>query len=111
MPVTDASADVEYRIAYVAFCIENSDSGRKFLNALKNIPSIDPENIQFCSVEWFWKSPVNSYALQVEPDRFKHKDTVVIDYTESLKIEKIRNEFFVRLRGLVTSHLNCYRIG
>ena len=53
LPVTDTITDVEYRIAYVAFCIENSDSGRKLLNALKNIPSIDPENIQFCSAEWF----------------------------------------------------------
>ncbi len=92
---------VEYRIAYIAFCIENSESGKKFLEALKEIPVIDPENIQFCCADWFWKRQVNSYALQVEPDRFKHKDTAILDYSEALHIEKIRNEFYVRLQELI----------
>jgi hypothetical protein len=101
LPVTNNIARVEYRIAYIAFCIDNSDTGRKLFDDLKAIPFIDPENIQFCCAEWFWKRQVNSYALQVEPDRFKHKDKAIIDYKEALKIENIRNEFLVQLKELL----------
>jgi hypothetical protein len=101
LPVKDTIAKVEYRIAYIAFCIENSRSGRKMFEALKEIPAIDPDNVQFCCAEWFWKRQVNSYALQVEPDRFKRKDTAIVDFKEALNIEKIRNEFFIRLHELL----------
>jgi hypothetical protein len=92
---------VEYRIAYIALCIENSDLGRMLFDALKGITNIDPENIQFCCAEWFWERQINSYALQVEPDRFKFEDKVVLDYQKALKIEKIRNTFFIRLYELL----------
>ena len=101
MPVKDTIAKVEYRIAYIAFCIENSPLGRELFESLKEIPAIDPENVQFCCAEWFWKRQVNSYALQVEPDRFKRKDTAIVDFKEALHIEKIRNEFFVQLQELL----------
>ena len=101
LPVTDTIARVEYRIAYICLCIENSALGRGLLEALNEITAIDPENIQFCCAEWFWKRQVNSYALQVEPDRFKSKDTAILDYREALHIENIRNEFFVQLQELV----------
>ena len=101
LPVTKSVDRVDYRIAYVAFCIENSVPGKMLFEALRDIALIDPDNIQFCSAEWFWQRQVNSYALQVEPDRFKHKDRVVLDYREALNIEKIRNEFFVQLKALL----------
>ena len=101
LPVTDTIARVEYRIAYIAFCIEKSVCGRMLFEALKSIADIDPENIQFCCAEWFWEQQVNSYALQVEPDRFKCEDKAILDYTEALKIEKIRNDFFVQLKKLL----------
>jgi hypothetical protein len=101
LPITDTISQVEYRIAYLCLCIENSKMGRELLESLNKITAIDPENIQFCCAEWFWKRQVNSYALQVQPDRFKHKDTAILDYRETLHIEKIRNEFFVRLRELL----------
>jgi len=101
LPVKDTIAKVEYRIAYIALCIENSLLGRVLFNALNKITAIDPENVQFCCADWFWKRQVNSYALQVEPDRFKRKDTAVLDYKEALHIEKIRNEFFIRLYELL----------
>jgi hypothetical protein len=97
LPVRDIITKVEYRIAYIAFCIENSLLGRELLESLEEITGIDPENIQFCCAEWFWKKQVNSYALQVEPERFKHKDTAILDFKEALYVEKIRNEFFIRL--------------
>ena len=96
MPVTKTIEKVEYRIAYFAFCIDHNELGRKLLKALGEITAIDSENIQLCSAEWFWKRQVNSYALQVEPDRFKHKDTAILDYKEALHIENIRNKFFVQ---------------
>jgi len=74
--------------------------GRGLLEALNEITAIDPKNIQFCCAEWFWKRQVNSYALQVQPDRFKQKDSARLDYGEALQIEKIRNEFFIQLKEL-----------
>jgi hypothetical protein len=101
LPVTTSITGVEYRIAYVAFCIDNNNLGRRLLDNLKRITAIDPENIQFCCAEWFWERQINSYALQVEPDRFKHEDKAILEYKEALKIEKIRNEFFVKLNELL----------
>ena len=111
LSVTHTITKVEYRIAYIAFCIDNSDSGRKLFNDLKVIPAIDPENIKFCCAEWFWKRQVNSYALQVEPDRFKQKDQAILDYKEALKIETIRNEFFVQLKKLLQKHQDWSGMG
>jgi len=101
LPLTGSIGKVEYRIAYIALCIEYSDLGRRFVDALKEITDIDPQNIQFCCAKWFWERQVNSYALQVEPDRFKFEDTAIVDYQEALKIEKIRNEFFAQLKELL----------
>ncbi len=68
--------------------------------ALNEITAVDPDYIQFCCAEWFWKRQVNSYALQLEPDRFKHQDTAILDYREALHVEKIRNEFIGQLLEL-----------
>ena len=65
---------------------------------------IDPENIQFCCAEWFWKRQINSYALQVEPERFKEKDRAILNYREALHIEKTRDEFFIELEKLLQQH-------
>jgi hypothetical protein len=75
LPVVGALAKVEYRIAYIAFCLENSDAGRTLFEALKGITAIDP-------------------------DRFKDEDTATIDGEEALYIEKIRNEFFAGIEEL-----------
>ncbi len=75
--------------------------GRELFQSLNNIMTIDPKNVQFFCAEWFWKKQINSYALQVEPERFKHKDKILIDYNEALRIEQIRNEFFVRVDELL----------
>jgi len=101
LPEKEISVKVEYRIAYIAFCIENSAEGRRLFASLKDITGIDPENIQFCCAEWFWKRQINSYALQVDPDRFKRRDTAILEFKEALHIEKIRNTFFSRLYELL----------
>lgn len=100
-PVKDTIDRVEYRIAYIAFCIENSLLGRVLFKALKEVPALEPENIQFCCAEWFWKRQINSYALQVEPDRFKCMDTAILEFEEALHIEKLRNQFFIRLNEVL----------
>ena len=43
----------------------------------------------------------NTYALQVMPDRFKTRDSALLDYVEALHIEKTRNAFFTRLREML----------
>jgi hypothetical protein len=95
------SGEVRYRIAYMAFCVENSRSGREFRAALEALPGIDPEYIQFGSADWFWERYLNSYVLQVEPVRFKMKDEALIGYGEALRIEKVRDLFYKRVEGLL----------
>lgn len=92
--VNNALGKVKYRIAYIALCIENSHLGKNLLAALKEITTVDPENVQFFCADWFWERQVNSYALQVMPDRFKRRDTTPLEFKEALHIEKIRNEVF-----------------
>ena len=103
LPEKSTIDKVEYRIAYIAVCIENNLLGSELFESFKEITAIDPKNIQFCCAEWFWKRQVNSYALQVEPDRFKRKDAAKVDFMEALHIERIRNEFFI-------DYMNCLRI-
>lgn len=101
LPPKVPGGKVTYRIAYIAFCIENNGAGKKLFKELARISALDPENIQFCCAKWFWERQVNSYVLQVEPDRFKHKDTAVLAFEEALHIEKTRNEFFKGLHKLL----------
>jgi len=56
--------------------------------------------VQFCCADWFWKRQVNSYALQVEPERYKTKDKITINFQEALHIENVRNEFFRRIEKI-----------
>jgi hypothetical protein len=101
LPVTGAIARVEYRIAYLAFCVENSVLGKGVLAVLQGITTIDPSSVQFGCATWFWERQINSYVLQVEPDRFKHQDRAILDYGEALYIEKTRDAFFAQLQGLL----------
>ena len=92
---------VEYRIAYIAFCIKNNYNGKIFLTKLKEISAIDPEYIQVGCAEWFWKRQVNSYVIQVEPIRHKDKDRVFIGIQEALHIQKVRDRFFCEITNLI----------
>ena len=101
LPASNSISNVDYKIAYIALCIENSKQGKFLYQHLRNIPSIDPEYIQFGCAEWFWERQVNSYALQVEPKRYMVKDNITVNYQEALHIQKIRNEFFEELKEIV----------
>ena len=102
-PLSTASVnrEVEYRIAYIALCIENNKLGKEFFNILYDIPKIDPSNIQFGCAEWFWQNQVNSYVLQVAPNRHKNKDKVKLNFREAENIEKVRNKFFIHLSNVL----------
>jgi len=99
--ISDSSADVTYRIAYIALCIENSPEGKGLFKDLRDISVADSEFIQFGSAEWFWDRQLNSYALQVEPERYRDKDQVTIDYREALRVQDARDSFFSELRNLL----------
>jgi hypothetical protein len=101
LPMTGGLESVEYRIAYVALCLQNHDAGRQLFSDLEKIPMLNPENIQFGCAEWFWESQVNSFALQVEPQRHMFKDSVVIPYQEALHIQHVRDSVFSKLRELI----------
>jgi len=100
LPEISLDVQVEYKIAYLAFCLENSDPGKSLLEAFRKVTLIDPDNIQLCSPDWFWERQVNTFALQVEPDRFKHSDQAVLGFEEALNLEEIRNKFFRALKRL-----------
>ena len=101
LPISDSITTVEYRIAYIALCIQDNDSGKTLFDGLSRVPSIDPEYVQFGCAEWFWEKQVNSYALQVEPARYMTKDSVSVSYKEALHIQKTRDDVFSRLKKLI----------
>lgn len=97
----DKSSNIEYRIAYIAICIQNNDFGKQLYQDLKKITKIDHKYVQFGSAEWFWERQVNTYALQVIPERYKTEDRCQLSIQEALHVEKVRNEFFKELKNLV----------
>jgi hypothetical protein len=102
LPISDGVVAVTYRIAYVTLCLENNPEGKELLAGLRDIPAADSEYIQFGSAEWFWARQVNSYVLQVEPERFKDKDEATVDYQEALHIQQVRDNFFSEIRRVVS---------
>jgi hypothetical protein len=101
LPDTDRITTVEYRLAYVALCIEDSEPGRALFADLARVPSIDPSYVQWGCAEWFWNTDPNSYVLQVEPARQMNKDRASVPYKEALHLEATRDRFFTALREIV----------
>jgi hypothetical protein len=93
--------EVDYKIAYIAICIQDSLSGRALFEELRKIPEIDNGYIQFGCARWFWKQQVNSFVLQVEPERYRFEDRITLGYKEALHIEKVRNLFFQKLEEVI----------
>jgi len=96
---------VEYRIAYLALCIQASSSGGRLRRMLAAVPAMHPQYVQFSSPDWFWERHLNAYALQVEPERFKDRDVAIIDYPEALLLQDIRSHFFDQLRRIAQAGL------
>ena len=106
-PLADCppDAEIEYRIAYMAFCLQNSPLGHTLFNDLQSLTKIDPQYIQFGSANWFWQRCVNTYAVQVEPDPYKNQDTAMVSRNEALHLETIRNKLFDQTRQILVKHL------
>jgi hypothetical protein len=100
LPARD-TGPVRYRIAYLALCLENSREGRRFSLQLEKIAAAAPDFIQFGSPAWFWKRQPNSFALQVEPQRFRDRDAVMLEHAEARVVQRIRDRFFADLAELV----------
>ena len=105
LPAVD-TGPVRYRIAYLALCIERGERGAYLRERLANLCEIDEKYVQFGSPLWFWQQFPNSYALQVEPDRFAHRDEAVLEHAEALHVQSVRNEFFQGLREIF-SETSC----
>lgn len=102
---------VRYRIAYIAFCIENSSRGRALRDSLSGITGIDSNYVQFGSPDWFWDQWVNSYALQVEPIAHQLKDEAILEIDEALITQRLRALFFSELRKRLVAEINTYAKG
>lgn len=102
-PVGDTPVD--YRIAYVALCVDNSAQGAALLADMKALADIDPNTVQFGCATWFWQRQVNSYVLQVEPERFKDRDSITIEYQEAIELQEVRDALFVELHRLVDERI------
>ena len=97
---------VRYRIAYIAFCIENSRRGRALRESLARVTAIDPSHVQFGSADWFWEHWVNSYVLQVEPVTHQLKDEAILEPAEALQTQAARDLFFRELRVVLDRELS-----
>lgn len=97
LPAMDENINIEYRIAYLCLCIEESNAGQHLLESLRQLTALEPCSIQFGCADWFWDRQVNSYVLQVEPERFKYQDRAVLAYLEAKQIEQVRNAFYETL--------------
>jgi len=106
LPVSGHIAVVEYRLAYIALCIQNDDSGKALFDDLANVVAIDPAYVQWGCAEWFWSTYPNSYVLQVEPAGHMKKDKVSVDYREALHLEMTRDRFFSVLKGVVRDRID-----
>lgn len=104
LPRLEEAAQVEYRIAYLALCVQETDPGRDLLAKLEGLTGIDPGNVQFGCATWFWERQVNSYVVQVEPDRFKFQDRCTIPYREAFRVERVRDQFYGKL-GIMLANL------
>lgn len=102
LPLMDNDTEVEYRIAYMAFCINGNRAGIELLSRLMNVPVLEPEYIQFGCADWFRRWHPNACILQVEPGRFKELDTAKVSYMEALHIEKTRDMFFAEIRNVLS---------
>lgn len=105
LPLVDGIESVDYRIAYLAICIEESTYGKELFDNLLGIATIDPDYIQFGSADWFWEIQLNSYVLQVEPVRYQYRDKCHIGYGEALQVEKTRNNLFEQLTRMIHKQL------
>ena len=101
-PIPEGHAGpVRYRIAYVAFCLEDSARGRAYGETLARLTAVDPAYVQYGSADLFWEQWPNSFALQVEPQEHRFEDQAVLTADEARHTQQVRDRFFAVLRRLL----------
>ena len=101
---TQEVGSIRYRIAYLAFCLDDSPDGHHLYSELEGIAGLDPAFIQFGSADWFWDQVPNTYCLQLEPERMRDADSGDVKWDEALRIEEIREPFFAGIREIIHRH-------
>lgn len=96
---------VHYRIAYIAFVLEKSKNGFELCHDLRLLASRNPANIQFGSADWFWEHSVNTYQIQIAPEREKYRDSFAVTYGEALVLEKVRDMVLRELGKIAKKHI------
>jgi hypothetical protein len=96
---------VHYRLAYIAFVLEKSKNGSVLCRDLRTLASRNSGYIQFGSAGWFWEQSVNSYQIQVAPEREKHKDCFWVTYNEAFLLEKVRDFLIRELEVIAGNHI------
>lgn len=104
LPLAGDVASVDYRVAYLALCIQEGEQGRSLLADLAGLRSIAPSYVQVGCAEWFWARQVNSFVLQVEPEAFRTRDRIRIGHEEARGAELVRNAVLTALGELVKRH-------
>ena len=102
LPPADPAGLITYRIAYLAICLDAGSAGRALLRDLESLERMARGYVQLGGADWFWERQVNSYAIQVEPERFKHLDQAQLEYHEALRVQDARTGFFRALGEIVT---------
>jgi hypothetical protein len=95
---------LRYRVAYLAVCIREDKRGRELFADLQALATQEPGYIQFGSADWFWNRMVNTYCIQLEPERMKELDSGMVSLSEARTLEEIRTVFFDSLAGIIRKH-------
>ncbi|MGD8605162.1 MAG: hypothetical protein PVF49_11380 [Anaerolineales bacterium] len=106
LPTDPFDGEIDYRLAYIALCLADDQDGKALFDRLAIIPRLDPDYIQFGSADWFWERHLNSYAVQVEPARYQHRDRAQVDFGEALHLQKVRDMFYAEIRLMLNNLLN-----
>ncbi len=105
LPVTEPPGKAMYQLAYLALVVRDDADGRGLLDGLAAIATTNPDFIQMGSADWFWKEQgqVNSYVLQVSPQRFQHQDHFEMQCEEAFLWLAARGEFMAGLGDLLSN--------
>jgi hypothetical protein len=100
------TGQIRYRIAYLALCIEKGERGEYLRDRFATLCEIDNKYVQFGSPGWFWQQYPNSYALQVEPNRFASQDEALLEHAEALHVQSVRDVLFKRVGEVLAESEN-----
>lgn len=95
---------ITYRLAYLAVCVEPGPRGEGLLADLRGVAASEPALAQFGCADWFWRRWVNSYVLQVEPERFKLRDAADMGVDEALRVWAARDRALALVREIALRH-------